>query len=94
LRFGGPPDPPAPHRKALTRSPQEPAGARFESAAGHAKIKSQEEKEVDTHEVERLRKAYMEIVNGMDADEVRSAYYFGRLEIVTRQLFQLIDRDA
>ncbi|WP_432157819.1 hypothetical protein [Streptomyces sp. bgisy153] len=49
---------------------------------------------MDTDELEQLRQRYKEIVDEMGADPSRAAYYFGRLEIVTKQLFRLIDRSA
>ncbi|MFG3244643.1 hypothetical protein [Streptomyces sp. NPDC048157] len=49
---------------------------------------------MDTTQLERLRQQYTEIVDEMDTDAARAAYHFGRLEIVTRQLFRLIDRSA
>ncbi|MFD9205920.1 hypothetical protein ACFVZM_06525 [Streptomyces sioyaensis] len=47
---------------------------------------------MDTVELERLRKQYQEVVSEMDRDSARAAYHFGRLEIITKQLFRLIDR--
>ncbi|WP_158943558.1 hypothetical protein [Streptomyces sp. NRRL S-378] len=47
---------------------------------------------MDTIELERLRQRYTEIVNDMNEDSARAAYHFGRLEIVTKQMFRLVDR--
>lgn len=48
---------------------------------------------MDKSELERLRQQYAEVVNEMGKDSGRAAYHFGRLEIITRQIFRLIDRD-
>ncbi|BDM70557.1 hypothetical protein HEK616_40440 [Streptomyces nigrescens] len=49
---------------------------------------------METNELEQLRKMYTEIVAEMEADPARAAYHFGRLEIVTKQLFRMVDRNA
>jgi hypothetical protein len=47
---------------------------------------------MDTTELERLREQYAEIVDEMNKDSSRAAHHFGRLEIIAKQLFRLIDR--
>ncbi|WP_405560628.1 hypothetical protein [Streptomyces sp. NBC_01180] len=49
---------------------------------------------MSTADLDRLRQQYAEIVQAMTDDSERAAYHFGRLEIVTRQLFRLIDRSV
>lgn len=49
---------------------------------------------MDANELEQLREQYKAIVEAMDKDSSRAAYHFGRLEIVTKRLFRLIDGDS
>jgi hypothetical protein len=47
---------------------------------------------VSESELNNLRQQYVDIVAGMDADPVRAAYHFGRLEVVTKRLLQIMDQ--
>ncbi|WP_328742955.1 hypothetical protein OG436_29635 [Streptomyces caniferus] len=49
---------------------------------------------MDTAELERLRRQYQDVVDEMNKDSARAAYHFGRLEIITKHLFRLVDRST
>ncbi|WDM16690.1 hypothetical protein J3S85_37615 [Streptomyces lavenduligriseus] len=49
---------------------------------------------MDREQVEKLRQQFTEITDELRKDLSRAAYHFGRLEIITKELFRLVDRNT